>query len=122
MRRFRMIVSAGLITGLLGAGPIGCTFNLDLGSDTLFPVGTSFVVRGTADRIDTAQGSCLVFLGENGVTYHLFQSPRIDNDEFDLVTTPGVTSRLEIATRSDLIVDCQVGTIVEVQNILEIVP
>jgi hypothetical protein len=95
--------------------------NLDLAPETLFPTGTSFVVRGTMDLVDTEAGACLVWRGENGVTYHLFQHSRVANDEFDLVTTPGVTSRLELATRSDLVVDCQVGTIVEVQNILEIV-
>ena len=122
MRRFRMIALRCIVIGLLVYGPSGCSFNLDLGSESLFPTGTSFVVRGTADRIETQAGSCLVFLGENGATYHLFQSPRVDNDEFDLITTPGVTSRLELATRSDLFVDCKVGTIVEVQNILEVVP
>lgn len=105
---------------LLGAG--ACTINLDLGSDTLFPTGTSFVVRGTADLVEQGDDRCLVWLGENGVTYHLFQNSRVANDEFDLITTPGVTSRLELATRSDLTVDCRLGTIVEVQNILEIVP
>jgi hypothetical protein len=101
--------------------PMACTFNLDLGTETLFPTGTAFVLSGTADRVDTQVGGCLVWLGENGVTYHLFQNPRVDNGEFDLVTTPGVTSRLELSTRTDLVVDCQIGTIAQVENILEIV-
>ncbi|HRX85700.1 MAG TPA: hypothetical protein P5572_11845 [Phycisphaerae bacterium] len=116
--RLRRLLALAVV--MLGAG--SCTLNLDLGSDTLFPTGTSFVLRGTADLVDTPDGACLVWLGENGVTYHLFQNTRVANDEFDLITTPGVTSRLELATRSDLVVQCRLGTIVEVQNILEIVP
>ncbi len=117
--RWRTILGVAALA-LAGAG--SCTINLDLGSDSLFPTGTSFVLRGTTDIVDTGSGSCLVWLGENGITYHLFQNSRVANDEFDLVTTPGVTSRLELATRSDLVVECRVGTVVEVQNILEIVP
>ncbi|NOX57377.1 MAG: hypothetical protein GXP29_00775 [Planctomycetes bacterium] len=100
----------------------GCTFNLDLGAETLFPEGSAFVLSGTTDIIDTDDGQCNVWIGENGVAYHLFQSPRIDNGDFDRITTPGVTSRLEVATRNDLVVSCQVGTIVTVEDVLEIVP
>ncbi len=114
----------GLVVGgvLLAAAAIGCTFNLDLGADTLFPTGTTFVVKGTAEVIGSEFGACPVWLGNNGVTYHLFQDPRVSNEDFDEITTPGVTSRLELATRSDLEVDCQVGTIVEVKSVLEVVP
>ena len=59
-------------------------------------------------------GPCLVWLGDNGETFHLFQDPRIANDDFDRVTTPGVASRLELSVRTDLFVACEVGTIVEV--------
>lgn len=100
----------------------GCSFNFDLGSDTLFPTGTTFVVSGTADVIPSDSGACKIWLGENGVIYHLFQTPRVANEDFDRITTSGVTSRLELATRSDLVVDCRVGTIVQVEDILEIVP
>jgi hypothetical protein len=88
--------------------------------ETLLPVGTPFVVKGTAAVIDSG-GPCLIWEAENGITYHLFQDPRVDNETFDRVTTPGVTSRLEIAIRNDLEVVCQVGRIVEVQDVLEIV-
>ncbi|MCB9850370.1 MAG: hypothetical protein H6817_06660 [Phycisphaerales bacterium] len=115
--RVRWAVVVGLLV-LVGA----CTFNVDLGGTTLFPIGTAFVVSGTADLVDTEDGACPVWLGDNGVTYHLFQNPRVDNADYDQITTPGVTSRLELATRTDLVIDCQVGTIVEVQNVLEIVP
>lgn len=103
-------------------GALGCTFNLDLGTESLFSEGAAFVVSGTADTATVDERPCNVWLGENGVIYHLFQSPRVDNGDFDRITTPGVTSRLEIATRSDLEVDCQIGTIVDVEDILEIVP
>ena len=86
----------------------------------LFATGTSFVVSGTAALIDE-DGPCLVWMGENGVTYHLFQDPRVSNEDFDAVTAPGITSRLKLAVRTDLYVDCLVGTVVEVQDVLEIV-
>ncbi len=108
------------ITSLMVA-TLGCTVNADLGTGTLFPTGASFVISGTADAVASDTGTCVVWLGDNGVTYHLFQSSRIANEDFDRITTPGVTSRLEIAPRSDLVVDCQVGSIVEVQDVLEIV-
>ena len=99
-----------------------CEFTLDLGTDTLFSSGSPFILSGTAQEVGTSQGPCLIWLGENGIAYHLFQTSGINNGEFDTITTPGTTSRLEIATRSDLEVACQIGTIVEVQEILEIVP
>ena len=88
--------------------------------DTLLPIGTAFVVKGTTAVIDNG-GPCLDWNAENGVTYHLFQDPRVENETFDRVTTPGVTSRLEIAIRNDLEIVCQIGPIVEVQDVLEIV-
>jgi len=115
--RSRALAVALLIFTCAGS----CTFNLDLATDALFPTGTPFVMRGTADLLQSPDGACLIWRGENGVTYHLFQSSRVTNADFDNVTTPGVTSRIEIATRTDLVVDCRIGTIVEVQNVLEIV-
>lgn len=111
----------GLMGFALLAAMGGCTFNLDLGADSLFPAGTSFVMKGTTENVPSPQGACNIWRGENGVVYHLFQGVRVDNDDYDRVTTPGVTSRLEIATRTDLVVDCQQGTIVEVRQVLEIV-
>ena len=111
-----------LKTGLLLT--LACTTGcIDLAlnaPETLLPIGTAFVVKGTAAVIDNA-GPCLIWEGENGITYHLFQDPRVENETFDRITTPGVTSRLEIAVRNDLEVICQVGRIVEVQDVLEIV-
>ena len=109
-----------VLLGLFGA--MGCTINLDLGTEALFPEGSAFVISGTADVANVDGSPCNVWLGDNGVVYHLFQTPQVDNGEFDQVTTPGVSSRLLLATRSDLVVDCRVGTIVDVEDILEIVP
>lgn len=86
---------------------------------SLLPTGTPFVVSGVATVINL-EGPCPVWIGDNGVTYHLFQDPLLDSDSFDLVNSSGVRSRLVIATRSDLVVACQAGTIVEVQEVLEI--
>ncbi|HNQ21475.1 MAG TPA: hypothetical protein PKK06_00090 [Phycisphaerae bacterium] len=81
--------------------------------------GSPFIVKGTAALINN-DGPCLVWLAENGVTYHLFQGTQVDNASFDQVTTPGVTSRLQIATRTDIPVACQIGTVAEVYDVLEI--
>ncbi len=96
----------------------GCTFEIP-GQDTLFVRGEPFVMRGTAATIDV-EGPCRVWLGDNGITYHLFQSVRLSNEDFDRIVTPGVTSRLQIATRNDLKVDCQTGDIVEVERVLDV--
>ena len=88
--------------------------------ETLLPVGTSFVAKGTAAIVDN-DGPCLIWLAENGLAYYLYQDPSVDNDTFDRVTTPGANSRIEIAIRTDLIAPCLVDAIVEVQDVLEIV-
>lgn len=90
---------------------------------TLIPVGTPFVMTGTAALEEGTDGEpCPVWVGENGITYHLFQDPSLDNESFDMVVAAGTTSRLVLAVRTDLTVDCQVGTIAEVHEVLEIVP
>ncbi len=109
-----------ILAGLFAS--LGCTINLDLGTDSLFPEGSAFVVSGTAELANVDGAPCNVWIGENGAIYHLFQSPQVDNGDFDEITTPGVTSRLLIATRSDLVVDCEIGTTVDVEDVLEIVP
>ncbi len=100
--------------------PTACSLNLQLLPENLVSTGTSFVLKGTATVLDS-NGPCLAWIGDNGIIYHLFQSPTVENAVFDHITTPGVTSRLQIATRTDLQVSCQVGTIVEVLNVLEVV-
>ncbi|GMV96459.1 MAG: hypothetical protein HRF43_13615 [Phycisphaerae bacterium] len=93
----------------------GC---IDLSSLDLLPVGTPFVVRGT---MTVSSGGCLVWRAENGRNYYLYQDPLLDNGVFDRVTTPGVTSRLLVSTRSDLPTACRVDEAVQVTNVLEIV-
>ena len=108
-----LVVGAAIL-----AGASSCTFNLDLGTTSLFPTGTSFVLKGTADMAES-DATCPVWRGDNGVVYYLFQTTRITNEEFDRIATPGVTSRLELATRTDLASPCAVGAIVEVKDVLE---
>ena len=43
----------------------------------LFPAGTPFVLKGTADLADVDGEPCLVWLAGNGVVYHLFQDLRV---------------------------------------------
>jgi hypothetical protein len=114
---WRLTLSAfGLAFGL---GLLGCTINAQLLPETFISTGSPFVVKGTSVVLDN-NGPCLAWIGDNGITYHLFQNPSVDNDTFDHITTPGVTSRLQIATRTDLQVACQLGTIVEVISVLEV--
>lgn len=108
----------GLAAALGAAG--GCGSLEDL-TGTVLVRGEPFVVSGTFAIIDRNGRNCPVWYGDNGVSYHLFQSPRVPNDDFDRATVPGVRSRLEIAPRNDLFLDCQVGTIVEVQRVLQVV-
>ncbi len=96
----------------------GC---IDLGdASQLLPVGTPFVVRGTMTLVDRG-GACLVWQGDNGVSYYLYQDALLDNSTFDQITAPGVTSRLVLVTRSDLPAPCSVERIAQVQEVLEIV-
>jgi hypothetical protein len=74
----------------------GC---LNLNTGSLLSVGTPFVVQGT---MTVANGGCLVWEGNNGESFYLYQDPLLDNNLFDQINAPGVTSRLVIVTRSDL--------------------
>ena len=87
---------------------------------SLTPQGVEFVLSGTSTVLDSG-GPCLSWLGDNGITYHLFQSTRLSNEDFDRITIPGTRSRLVLATRSDLDVTCGDGEVVEVRAVLEIV-
>jgi hypothetical protein len=114
----RLLCSLSLLLVLYAVG--GCINVSLLGEgNSLFVTGESFILTGTA-TIQDNNGPQLVWIGENGFTYHLFQATQLDNDAFDRVTTPGTTSRLQLATRTDLQVVGQVGTVVEVQRVLEI--
>jgi hypothetical protein len=84
--------------------------------------GTAFIVKGTYEvRPVFGRGDCPVWVAETGVLYHLFQGDAVSNADFDAVTTPGVASRLRIATRDDLTVACELGTTVVVQAVLQII-
>ena len=87
---------------------------------TLLNVGSPFVVRGTAALIDTPDGPCRVWVGENGISYHLFQSVELENDTFDQISSEGASSRLVLARRSDIELACAFGSVVEVRDVLEI--
>ena len=87
---------------------------------TLLPVGSPFIVQGTAAVVDR-DGPCPVWVGENGITYHLFQATTLDSETFDQLVEPGTVSRLVIVTRTDIELACEFGTIVEVRDVLEIV-
>ena len=114
---FRQItIISTLLASLLA---MSCSVNFSV-PEGLFSSGSPFVISGTATLADN-NGPCLLWIGENGVTYHLFQGLTVENETFDRITTPGVTSRLLLAHRTDLEVSCQIGTIVEVQDVLEIV-
>ena len=91
-----------------------------LEAEELLPVGTPFVLSGTAAVVTRDGVPCRIWEGENGETYHLFQGTTLDNDAYDQVIEPGVTSRLIIVKRTDLTLDCQYGVIAEVRDVLEI--
>ncbi|NLX12282.1 MAG: hypothetical protein GXY44_01330 [Phycisphaerales bacterium] len=97
-------------------GIAGCTIQIP-SADSLFSVGTPFVLSGTT----TLSGGCLVWIGDNGITYYLYQDAKMENELFDRVVTPGVTSRLKLVTRTDLTAACHNGPFVEVLDVLEIV-
>ena len=105
---------------------VGLSLLLGAASCITFPdevvVGASgqpFILKGTTTLLDD-EGPCLVWVGDNGMVYHLFQGTQVTNETFDRVTTVGTESRLQLSTRSDLAVSCQVGTIVEVVDVLQI--
>jgi hypothetical protein len=91
------------------------------GGISLFPPG-AFVIRGRMDEATGMGMDCPVFRAETGINYHLFQTEAVENDVYDAVTTPGAVSRLVVQERSDLEIACQIGTIVEVQDVLELIP
>jgi hypothetical protein len=107
---------------LILAGACIVTSLLVQGCDTsaLLVVGTPFVVQGTM-TVNSHSGTCLIWMGDNGETYYLYQDPLLDTGIFDQITTPGVTSRLVVVTRSDLTSPCAVDEVVQVQEVIEVV-
>lgn len=81
---------------------------------------SAFIARGTFEaRSQLLGGTCLVWVEQSGVVYHLFQGQDVSNADFDRITTPGTTSRLQIFIRGDIPVGCEQGNAVEVQQVLE---
>lgn len=114
-RRFAWALMA-LCAGLLPVAA-GC---IDLPRlDDIFVRGEPFITSGTTVIVERG-GPCVTWLGDNGVTYHLFQGLNVVNADFDRILVPGVRSRLVLAPRSDLEVTCRIGRTVEVQAVLEI--
>jgi hypothetical protein len=114
--RFRRFVIAAMLLGILVPS---CTIALP----NPLTAGASFIVKGTFEvRQEFGRGDCPVWVADTGILYHLFQGTGIANADFDRITTPGVTSRLRIASRSDLVVACQIGTSVVVDEVLQILP
>ena len=117
-------VGATLGAGLVGVTLFGC---IDVAPPeinvpfelTAFGGTNTFVITGTASITDQ-DGPCPVWLGENGVTYHLFQSPSLANDVFDQVVSVGTTARLVLVVRLDLELTCAFGRTAEVIDVLEI--
>lgn len=107
----------GIVGACIDIGPPDVNVPIEF---TLFGSGNSFVVRGTA-AIVNSDGPCPVWFGENGVTYHLFQNPRLENEIFDRVSEPGATSRLVLVARNDLELVCAFGQTAEVLDVLEFV-
>jgi hypothetical protein len=111
MKRSKAIFTILLTTLLTG----GCLGSFSLGPD-------SYVLRGTATAIED-NGSAFIWQADNGKLYLLFQDPRLPNQEFDTVITPGVRSRLELLPRKDLGVPFIPGAITaDVVKVLEIIP
>lgn len=112
----------GWVVAVLSVASVttGCG-DLSAATDSFFVRGEPFVISGSFALVETADGTCPVWFGDNGATYHLFQAARVPNEDFDAATTPGARSRLEIAPRNDLFLACEVGIIVEVQRVLEVV-
>ena len=112
---------------LLAAVGIVCLaaacINVDIPSGgSLFPA-PSFILSGVMRDVDVNRPQCSKFQGDNGVTYHLYQGPRLTNDEFDQLFEEGARVRLEIEIRDDLeLFPCLAGKTVEVIEVLEFIP
>lgn len=111
------VAAGALFVAVMAAG---CSVELP----NPIPFGTSFITKGTFELQTPfgAASACPVWVDTSGAVYQLFQGEDVSNAEFDQVTTPGVTSRLQLKTRDDLIVGCKVGTTVQVEAVREIVP
>lgn len=104
----------------LGLWFLGGCIDINLPEEGLVGRGAPFVLKREAEAIER-NGSCLVWIADNGRTFVLFQDSRVANTLLDDATTPGARSRLELAPRSDLGEPCRAGAIVaEVTKVLEV--
>ena len=77
-------------------------------------------LEGVAETVEN-NGSCAIWLADDGRVFVLFQDPRLPNDDFDIVTTPGTRSRLVLDLRSALGDRCREDAIAAViDRVLEI--
>lgn len=110
-----------MIAGALVSLSAGSCIEVDIPSgESLFPEA-SFIVSGTME-VDSRGPECSLFRADTGLAYHLFQGPRLTNEEFDQLFEPGSRSRLEIQVRKDLELLCRRGRSVEVIEVLEFIP
>ena len=96
MRSYRIRSSSFIIFG----GILGGCITINLPEEGVLG-GGSFVVTGVAEVVEN-NGSCAIWLADDGRTFVLFQDPRLPNADFDNVTTPGTRSRLVLDLRSAL--------------------
>ncbi|MCH8147806.1 MAG: hypothetical protein IH987_07405 [Planctomycetes bacterium] len=96
MRSYRIRSSSFILIG----GILGGCITINLPEEGVLG-GGSFVVNGVAEIVEN-NGSCAIWLADDGRLFVLFQDPRLPNDDFDAVTTPGRRSRLVLDLRSAL--------------------
>jgi len=110
-----------LTTALVALSVSSCIdLNIPEG-EGLFPE-PSFIISGVME-LDAEQQLCSRFRADNGLIYHLYQGPRLTNDEYDQLFQEGARARLEIEIRKDLeLVPCRRGATVEVLEVLEFIP
>lgn len=110
-----------LLIAVLGVSLVAGTSCSIALPDFNLPTGP-FLLKGTFMQIDRfGQPPCFAFEGDNGIFYHLFQDVNLDDDLFDMATTVSVRSRLLLEIRSDLQVTCELGPVVEVLEVREII-
>ncbi len=122
----RRLPSARLLIVALCVAPLAaCSVNLPEipipGVPNDGAVNEPFLMTGTF-QINTPFGGspCRVWEGDNSVTYHLFQDIDLDSTRFDIATTEGTRSRLLLQQRSDLEVGCEMGPVVVVLEVRDI--
>lgn len=118
-----MARARGLVLTGSAVAALVCTscIQIDLPSgESLFPAA-SFIVGGVME-VDTRGPECSLFHGDNGFEYHLFQGPRLTNEEYDQLFESGARSRLEIQVRTDLDLRCRRARVAEVIEVLEFIP